>query len=119
MVEFERTRAAEGMMRVRLFMHIPDAEQLKRFERRRDDPLKSWKLTEEDWRNQGRRREYTDAIEEMLERTHTEEAPWHVIAGDSKKFARVSVIETVNSEIERALVKQGMAVPPRPPSGDS
>ncbi|HEX2087583.1 MAG TPA: UDP-galactose-lipid carrier transferase [Solirubrobacteraceae bacterium] len=116
-VEFERTLAAEGMMLVKFWMHISDAEQLRRFERRRDDPLKSWKLTEEDWRNRGRRREYEAAVEEMLERTHTEEAPWHVIAGDSKKLARVSVVETVNAEIERALVRQGMAIPP--PHGPS
>ena len=118
-VEFERTLAAEGMMLVKFWMHISDSEQLERVERRRDHPLKSWKLTDEDWRNRGRRREYTEAVEEMLERTHTEEAPWHVIAGDSKKFARVSVIETVNAEIERALVRQGMAVPLRQPSDDS
>ena len=45
--------------------------------RRRDDPLKSWKLTDEDWRNRERRPEYEAAIEEMLERTGTEHAPWH------------------------------------------
>ncbi|HEV2813740.1 MAG TPA: UDP-galactose-lipid carrier transferase, partial [Solirubrobacteraceae bacterium] len=118
-VAFEQMLAAEGMMLVKFWMHISDEEQLKRFERRRDEPLKTWKLTDEDWRNRGKRREYTDAVEEMLERTHTEEAPWHVIAGDSKKFARVSVVETVNSEIERALVKHGLPVPPRPPSGGS
>ena len=118
-VEFERTLAAEGMMLVKFWMHISDEEQLQRFERRLDDPLKSWKLTDEDWRNRGKRREYTEAVEEMLERTHTEEAPWHVIPGDSKKFARVAVIETVNSEIERALVKHGLPVPPRPPSDGS
>ncbi len=54
----------------------------------------------------------------MLERTHHDDGPWHVIPADSKKFARVSVVETVNSEIERALVKHGLPVPPRPPSGD-
>ena len=118
-VEFERTLAAEGMLLVKFWMHLSDEEQLKRFERRRDDPLKSWKLTDEDWRNRGKRREYTEAVEEMLERTHTEEAPWHVIPGDSKKYARVAVVETVNSEIERALVIQGLPVPPRPPSDDS
>ena len=118
-VEFERTLTAEGMMVVKFWMHISDEEQLSRFERRRDKPLKSWKLTEEDWRNREKRREYTDAVEEMLERTHTEEAPWHVVAGDSKKFARVFVIETVNREIERALVRQGMAVPPPRPSDGS
>ena len=115
-VDFEKTLAAEGMMLVKFWLHISDAEQLKRFERRRDDPLKSWKLTDEDWRNRGKRREYEDAVDEMLERTHQDDAPWHVIPGDSKKFARVAVVETVNSEIERALVKHGLPAPPRPPS---
>ena len=117
--EFEGTLAAEGMMLVKFWMHISDAEQLKRFERRRDDPLKSWKLTDEDWRNRGKRREYEEAVEEMLERTDTPQAPWHVVPGDSKKFARVFVIETVNAEIERALVKHGQPVPPPPPSDGS
>jgi polyphosphate kinase 2 (PPK2 family) len=117
--EFERTLAAEGMMLVKFWMHISDEEQLQRFERRRDDPLKSWKLTDEDWRNRGKRREYCDAVEEMLQRTDIPEAPWHVVPGDSKKFARVFVIETVNAEIERALVKHGLPVPPPRPSGDS
>ena len=117
-VAFEEMLAAEGMMLVKFWLHISDSEQLKRFERRRDDPLKSWKLTDEDWRNRGKRREYAEAIEEMLERTDTEAAPWHVIPADSKKFTRVTVIETTNAEIERALVKHGLPVPPPPPSDD-
>jgi AMP-polyphosphate phosphotransferase len=118
-VAFEETLAAEGMMLVKFWLHISDSEQLKRFEKRRADPLKSWKLTDEDWRNRGRRSEYTEAIEEMLERTDTEAAPWHVIGADSKKYARVAVIETTNAEIERALVRHGQPVPPPRPSGGS
>jgi len=118
-VEFEKSLAAEGMMLIKFWMHVSDEEQLERFEKRRADPLKSWKLTDEDWRNRGKRKEYCDAVEEMLERTDTEHAPWHVVPGDSKKYARVFVIETVNAEIERALVKQGQPVPPPPPSDDS
>ncbi|HEV2061960.1 MAG TPA: UDP-galactose-lipid carrier transferase [Solirubrobacteraceae bacterium] len=118
-VEFERTLAAEGMMLVKFWMHFSDEEQLKRFERRRDDPLKSWKLTEEDWRNRQKRGEYTEAVEEMLERTDHEDGPWHVVPGESKKFARVWVIDTVNAAIERALVRHGLPVPPPRPSDGS
>jgi len=110
-VEFERTLTAEGMLIVKFWLHISEEEQLKRFERRRDNPLKSWKLTEEDWRNRGRRAQYEEAIEEMLERTDGEWGRWHVVPGDSKKYARVFVIETVNREIEDALIRHGRPVP--------
>src|SRR5215217_6609312 len=65
-VDFERTLAAEGMLLVKFWMHVSEAEQLARFESRRDDPLRSWKLTEEDWRNRGKRADYEAAVEEML-----------------------------------------------------
>jgi polyphosphate kinase 2 (PPK2 family) len=113
-LEFERTLAAEGMLIVKFWMHISDEEQLKRFERRRNDPLKSWKLTEEDWRNREKRRDYEAAIEEMLERTDHDLGHWHVVPGDSKKYARVNVIETTVKEIEDALVRHGRPVPPPP-----
>ncbi len=116
---FERSLADDRMVLVKLWMHISDEEQLARFERRARLPIKRWKLTDEDWRNRDKRPQYEAAVEEMLERTHTEEAPWHVIPADNKKFARVAVVETVNSEIERALIKHGLPVPPRPPSADS
>ena len=63
-------------MLVKFWMHISDAEQLARFEARRDDPLKAWKLTDEDWRNRAQRAEYEAAVDEMLERTSTAHAPW-------------------------------------------
>ncbi len=74
-VGFESTLAAEGMVIAKIWMHLSAQEQLRRFERRRDDPYKTWKLTDEDWRNRREREEYAAAVEEMLERTGTETAP--------------------------------------------
>jgi AMP-polyphosphate phosphotransferase len=110
--DFEKMLADEGAVIVKLWLHISDEEQLARFEARRDDPLKSYKLTEEDWRNRGKRREYARAIEDMLERTSTEWAPWHVVEGDSKRFARVKVIETVIAATEAGLERHGRVPPP-------
>jgi polyphosphate kinase 2 (PPK2 family) len=113
---FERTLWDEGMVMVKIWMHISDEEQLKRFERRRSDPLKAWKLTEDDWRNRGRRPDYEAAIDEMLERTHTEYAPWHVVPGESKRFGRVAVLETVIAAAEEGLRRHGRE-PPAPLEG--
>src|SRR4051812_12854079 len=99
-VDFERTLADEGAIIVKLWLHTSPEEQLERFEARAKDPLKSWKLTDEDWRNRERRPQYEAAVEEMLERTDRESAPWRVVAAESKRFARVEVIRVVNEEIE-------------------
>ncbi len=107
-VEFERTLAAEGMILVKFWMHVSEEEQLARFESRRNDPLRSWKLTDEDWRNREKRSAYEEAIDEMLERTDRRIASWHVVAGDSKRFARVSVIETVCKAVEDELRVRGV-----------
>ena len=101
--EFEGTLAAEGMVLIKFWLHVSEQEQLERFEARRDDPLKSWKLTDEDWRNRKRRKQYAAAVEDMLERTSTETAPWDLVEADSKRWARVRVIETVCERIEAAL----------------
>jgi AMP-polyphosphate phosphotransferase len=114
--QFERTLTAEGMVLVKFWMHVSEAEQLERFESRRDDPLRSWKLTDEDWRNRERRSEYEAAVEEMLERTDRTWAPWHVVAGDSKRSARVEVVETVCRAVEQELQARGydLELPPTP-----
>ena len=94
-VEFERSFCEEGGVMVKFWMHVSDEEQLERFEERQDDPLKKWKITEDDWRNRGKRPLYAEAVEDMLERTDHAAAPWQLVEGDSKRFARVKVIETV------------------------
>lgn len=114
--DFERTLTAEGMVLVKLWLHISDEEQLRRFRRRELDPLKSWKLTEEDWRNRERRPAYEEAVEEMLARTDTAHAPWSLIEGESKRYARVKVVETVCAAIEEGMRRQGLMPPAWPPS---
>src|SRR4029453_9405933 len=106
-VDFETTLHAEGMILVKFWMHVSPEEQLRRFEKRRDDPHKSWKLTREDWRNRKKRRAYEVAVEEMLERTEGPGAPWPVVAGDDKRWARVDVVRTVCLAMEKALLALG------------
>jgi AMP-polyphosphate phosphotransferase len=108
---FERTLAAAGMIIAKFWLEVSDAEQLKRFEKRDKDPLKSYKLTDEDWRNRRKRPQYEEAVDEMLERTDTEWAPWLVIEGDDKKFARVKVMEETIRLVEEGLRRQGFDSP--------
>jgi polyphosphate kinase 2 (PPK2 family) len=112
-VDFETSLAAEGMILVKFWVHVSPEEQLRRFEKRRDDPLKTWKLTREDWRNRDKRAAYEQAVEEMLDRTDLPVAPWHVIAGDDKRWARVDVVRTVSRAMEQALLARGLD--PDPP----
>jgi polyphosphate kinase 2 (PPK2 family) len=112
-VDVEDTLAAEGTIIVKFWLHLSPQEQLRRFESRRDDPYRAWKLTDEDWRNRGKREEYEAAVEEMIARTDTSVAPWHVIAAEDKRFARVAVVRTVCEAIEAALHARG--IDPNPP----
>jgi polyphosphate kinase 2 (PPK2 family) len=112
---YERTLAAEGMILVKFWMHISHEEQLARFEARRADPLKSWKLTDEDWRNRRKRAAYTEAVEEMLARTDHPAGRWRPIAAESKRYARVAVVEATVAAIEKGMKARGMKVPPRRP----
>jgi AMP-polyphosphate phosphotransferase len=110
---FERTLADEGMILIKFWLHISGDEQMKRFKRREKDPLKSWKLTEEDWRNREKRDEYKQAVEDMVARTSV--APngrWHLIPAESKRYARVAVIEAVIAEIEEGMRRFGQEPPP-------
>jgi AMP-polyphosphate phosphotransferase len=115
-VRFEASLADEGMRLVKFWLHVSDEEQLDRFQKRQKDPLKRWKLTDEDWRNREKRGAYTEAIEDMLERTDHERARWHLVEAESKRYARVKVVETVISEIEAAMRERGMKPPAEEPA---
>jgi polyphosphate kinase 2 (PPK2 family) len=113
--DFERLLVQEGATLVKFFLHISRKEQLARFESRRDDPMRAWKLTDDDWRNREKRDAYTEAIEEMLERTDRKHSRWNVVAAESKHYARVAVFEKVVEEIEAGLLRVGIT--PQPPTG--
>src|SRR3954471_4773758 len=109
---FGRMLADDGMIIVKFWLHVSPKEQLKRFKARAGDPLKTWKLTEEDWRNRDKRPLYDAAVEEMLERTSHPFARWHVVPADSKRYARVAVVETVIDEVIAGMRARGFE-PPR------
>ncbi len=102
-VDFERSLVEEGVIVVKFWMEVSPDEQLERFEARAQDPLKQWKLTEEDWRNRDKRGAYDEAAEEMFDRTDHAAAPWDVIAANQKKWARVAVLETTIKRVEAGL----------------
>lgn len=102
-VHFERALVLEGVAIVKFWLQISPDEQLRRFENRDSDPLRRWKLTEEDWRNRHKLDRYTDAVEEMFAKTDHALAPWHIVSGEQKKWARVAVIETLVERIEEGF----------------
>ncbi|HXS33706.1 MAG TPA: UDP-galactose-lipid carrier transferase [Solirubrobacterales bacterium] len=109
---FERTLADEGTIIVKFWLHISEAEQLRRFEQRAADPLKAWKLTEEDWSNRAKRSEYEEAVEDMIGRTDQPRAPWSLIAAESKRYARVAAVRAVIEAIESGMRTWGQEPPP-------
>ena len=109
--QIERSLVAEGTVLVKLWLHISHDEQARRFERRALDPLKSWKLGEEDWRNRDKRPQYEAAVHDMLERTSHPWAPWDLISAEDKRWARVSVLETVIARTEEGMRRVGIEVP--------
>ena len=108
----ETALVSEGMVIVKCFLHISEEEQLKRFEARQNDPLKKWKLTDEDWRNRAKRTEYEKAINEMIEKTSSPAAPWDLIPANSKRYARLAVLETVITRLEEGMNACGIEGPP-------
>ena len=101
--EMERHITNFGHLLLKFWLHISPAEQLARFEARQQTEHKQWKITEEDWRNRERWDDYDAAVEEMLFRTSTPQAPWTIVESNCKRFARVKTIETVCDAIETAL----------------
>ncbi len=102
-VEFERSLCSEGMVLIKFWMHISDKEQLARFKARAGDPLKAWKLTDDDWRNREKRAAYERAVNDMIYETDHDMAPWSLVAGESKSYARVAVLETVIEKLEQGM----------------
>lgn len=100
---FEGALLEHGIILKKFWIHITPEEQEARFRARAESPLKSWKLTEEDWRNRERWDAYEQAVNDMVERTSTQLAPWSLIEGNDKRFARVRVLKEVCEALEGAL----------------
>jgi polyphosphate kinase 2 (PPK2 family) len=101
--EFERQLVDFGTILLKFWIHISKEEQLKRFELRQDTPYKAWKLTAEDWRNREKWEVYAQAVDDMLLKTSTITAPWTVVEGNDKWYARVQTLKTIVDAVSREL----------------
>jgi polyphosphate:AMP phosphotransferase len=100
---FEEQLCEHGITLLKFWMHISPEEQLRRFREREQTPHKTHKITEEDWRNREKWDEYQAAVNEMVAKTSTSDAPWTLVAGDDKRFARVQVLRAFVEAFEKAL----------------
>ncbi|WP_339515335.1 polyphosphate kinase 2 [Pseudomonas sp. RL_15y_Pfl2_60] len=110
--EFERMLIRSGIILVKYWFSITDEEQYRRFLMRIHDPLKQWKLSPMDLESRRRWEDYTRAKEEMLSRTHTEQAPWWIVEADDKKRARLNCIQHLLMQIPYGQTKQPEVVLP-------
>jgi polyphosphate:AMP phosphotransferase len=101
--EFEDELVDHGIVLIKYWVHITQEEQLRRFKERETSQYKQWKLTDEDWRNRKKWSAYEAAVNDMVERTSTQVAPWTLVEGNDKYFARLKVLKTACSSIDRAL----------------
>lgn len=101
--EMESHMANAGAVVLKFWLHIDKDEQERRFKERQANPAKQWKITDEDWRNREKWDQYEEAVNEMLEKTSTEDAPWIVVEGNSKYYARIKVMETVADALEKKI----------------
>jgi polyphosphate kinase 2 (PPK2 family) len=103
MNEFEHQLVDFGTVLFKFWFHISKEEQLNRFDGRSGDKLRSWKLTDEDWRNREKWDLYVQAVEEMIVKTSTLSAPWTLVEGNSKNYARIKVLKTIVDGLSIAL----------------
>ncbi len=100
---FEEQLTSHGMVLLKFWFHISKDEQLRRFKEREATPWKQHKITDEDWRNREKWDAYVDAVDEMVAHTSTEAAPWTIIPGNDKKYARVAVLKEFCDRLRAAL----------------
>lgn len=101
--DFEAQLVERGIVLLKFWLHITQDEQLRRFKEREQIAYKTWKLTEEDWRNRERWADYELAVNDMVERTSTRQAPWTLVAANDKRHARIEVLRTLCERLEAAL----------------
>lgn len=100
--EFERMLTDWGAVVLKFWIHIDKDTQLARFTERQNTPEKQWKITDEDWRNREKWDQYETAIDEMLQKTSTKNAPWYIIESNDKKYARIRTLKIIVKALEKA-----------------
>jgi polyphosphate kinase 2 (PPK2 family) len=98
--DFERMLSDDGVTIVKMFFHVSKKEQLVRFKEREKNPYKKWKISQDDWHNRAQWAKYDEAIGDMLEKTNTRDAPWHLVSGEHKWHARVEACRIIAKALE-------------------
>jgi polyphosphate kinase 2 (PPK2 family) len=111
---FEKDLVRQGTVLIKLYFSVTKEEQARRFERRRNDPLRQWKLSEVDVQAQERWDEFTNQKYEMLKRTHTTHAPWKIIRSNDKHQARVNAIKVILNSVPYARLDPSLDFVPDP-----
>jgi polyphosphate kinase 2 (PPK2 family) len=101
--DFEEQLVGQGSVLVKFWIHITREEQYRRFKERESIPYKQWKLTDEDWRNRANWDAYVQAVNDMVERTSTRQAPWVLVEGNDKNHARIKILNTVCERLRERL----------------
>jgi len=101
--QFEHMIVEDGIRIAKCFLHITPAEQVRRFKERLTNPLKRWKLSYEDFRNRARWADYEIAIEDMMEKTSKQRAPWYLIPANNKPFGRLAVFTILTDILGKGL----------------
>ncbi len=99
--EFERDLTDSGAIVIKFWVQIDNETQLARFTDRQNTPEKQWKITDEDWRNREKWDDYEIAVDEMIAKTSTVNAPWHVLEANDKKYARIKALKIIIEELEK------------------
>ena len=100
--EFERQLTDWGAVVIKFWIHIDPETQLARFTERQNTPEKQWKITDEDWRNRDKWPQYEVAVDEMLQKTSTKNAPWYIIESNDKKYASIQTLKIIVKALEKA-----------------
>ncbi len=100
--EFEKELTDWGCVVIKFWVQIDKKTQLKRFKERQNTPEKQWKITDEDWRNREKWDQYEEAVDEMIQKTSTENAPWYILESADKKYARIKALEITIERLKKA-----------------
>jgi polyphosphate kinase 2 len=111
---FEKDLVRQGTVLIKLYFSVTKEEQERRFERRKADPLRQWKLSEVDVQAQERWDEFTNVKYEMLKRTHTTHAPWKIIRSNDKHLARLNAIKVILNSVPYERLDSSLDFVPDP-----
>lgn len=108
--QFEKALTDDGNIILKFWIQVSNEEQLKRFKERQEDPYKKWKLTDEDWRNRDKWSLYVNAANDMFDKTDKKNAPWILIEGNDKKYARIQVLKETIEHVRRECTSRGLQI---------